>query len=333
MAQDVVTAREVAAPAEVSLQFQDAELICEAVNDALQFHGFHRALYSEPTQSLLRLAWAVASHKHSRQVTVYHLGYALVCQHPTVGKELAECLRCDAESFAVGCILRLLPLGLSISNTAIVRPSVDAARWLGEAGVLAQQRDEQNELQPEDLVRAVRENTIPHSVRVQLRTAARLGGARRDAVLGPRPVQSPLLAPSSPREIIKQMEEVEKGRALAGPTDELTNLVELLEEFEQRHNADVADQKQALARIEAMIGEGAAPTEQRALHIDDILNKLGKIDHRVGALDDALPRPLSTVRLAAAIVAVLTLGVAVGLTLTLLPPGLRISQFVSVSAK
>jgi hypothetical protein len=261
------------------------------------------------------------------QVTVYHLAYALVCGDLEAGKELAGCLGSDVESFAVGCILRLLPLGLSPDDrNIIVSPSVDAARWLGEGVALALKRGKQNELQPNDLVRAVQEDTIPHSVRAQLRAAARLGAARRDAILGPRSAPSISAAPSSPSEIIKHMEEVEKGRAAAGPTDDLTNLVELFEEFEQRHTADVADQKQVLALADKRL----ALIEQRGQAIDDVMNKLEKIDRRL----EQLPRTPSGARLVAAIVAVLTLGVAAGLALRFSQPvGALLAQVFSASVK
>jgi hypothetical protein len=324
MTQDVVTAKEVAAPATVTLRLQDAQLICDKLDEALAKESYRKTAYSEPVRSLFQLAWAVASHKRSVQVTVYHLAYALVCGED--GKELAGCLGNDVESFAVGCILRLLSLGLSTGDRDIVPPSVDAARWLGEGVALALKRGKQNELQPNDLVRAVQEDTIPHSVRAQLRAAARLGAARRDAILGPRSVQSISAAPSSPSEIIKQMEEVERGRAAAGPTDDLTNLVELLEEFEQRHTADVADQKRTLASAEKRL----ALIERRVQAIDDVMRKLEEIDRRL----EELPRPPSGTRLVAAIVAVLTLSVAAGLALRF-PQlvGSLLAQVFSASAK
>jgi len=105
------------------------------------------------------------------------------------------------------------------------------------------------------------------------------------------------------------MEEVEKGRAAAGPTDDLTNLVELFEEFEQRQTNDVANQKQA---------------------IDDVMSKLEKIDRRL----QELPRSPSGARLAATIVAVITLGVAAGLALRFPQPwGSLLAQVFSASVK
>jgi len=278
MTQDLVTARDAAAPAAVALPPQDAQPICDKLDRALKEERYRRTAYSEPVRSLFQLAWAVASHKRTRQVTVYHLAYALVSGHVEDGKELADCLGCDVESFQVGCILRFLSLGLP-GREVIVSPSVDAVRWLGEGAALALNRVTQNELLPKDLVLAVQEDTIPRSVRAQLRAAARLGAARRDAILGPRPVQPTSAAPSSPSEIIKQMEEVEKGRAAAGPGDNLTNLVELLEEFEQRQ--------------------------------DDVMSKLENIDRRL----EELPQTPSGARLGAFIFVALTLGVAAGLAL------------------
>jgi hypothetical protein len=326
MTQDVVTAKEVAAPATVTLRLQDAQPICDKLNEALAKESYRRTTYSEPVRSVFQLAWAVASHKRSVQVTVYHLAYGLVCRHLEAGKELAASLGSDVESFAVGCILRLLTLGLSTGDKDVVPPSIDAVRWLGEGVALALKRGQRSELLPEDLVRAVQEDSIPHSVRAQLRAAARLGTARRDAILGPRSVPSVPAAPSSPSEIIKQMEEVEKGRAAAGPTDDLTNLVELLEDFEQRHTADVADQKQALASA----GNRLVLIEQRVQAIDDVMNRLERIDRRL----EELPRTPSGARLTVAIVAVLTLGVAVGLALRFPQPvGSLLAKVVSAVVK
>lgn len=332
MSQDVVTARDAAAHPAVSLQFHDAQPICEILNDALAKENYRRAAYSEPTKSLFQLAWAVASHRQSMQVTVYHLAYALICGYPKAGTELAECLRTDAESFAVGCILRLLPLGLSTGDRDIVPTSVDAARWLGEGSGLALKRGRQSELEPVDLVRAVKDDIIPRSVRAQLRAAARLGAARRDAILGPRTEQIVSVAASSPHEIIKQMEEVEKGRAAASSTDDLTNLVELLDDLEQRHSTALDDQKHALARIEALIERRAAPLAE-SNQPDDVMGMLATIDRRISALNSALPRAPSGARLASAIVAVLVIGVAAGLALTFVQPGSLVAQAISSTMK
>ena len=326
MTQDVVTAKDVAAPATVTLRLQDAQLICEKLDEALAAESFDRATYSSSVQSLFQQAWAVAAHKRSRQVTIHHLAYALVFDHPEAGKKLAEYLGSDVDSFAVGCILQVLPLGVSTGDSDIRPPSVGTVRWLGEAGALARERGKQSEILPEDLVRAVLEGGLPTSELRALRRAALVGNARHDAVLGPRSVPSIAAAPSSSRDIIKHMEEVEKGRAAAGPTDDLTNLVELLEEFELRHTADVADQKQVLASADKRL----ALIEQRVQTIDDVMRKLEKIDRRL----EELPRTPSGARLAAAIVAVLTLGVAAGLALRF-PQlvGSLLAQVFSASAK
>lgn len=325
MTHDVVTAKDVAAPATDTLRFQDAQLICDKLDEALAKETYRRTAYSEPVRSLFQLAWGVASHKRSVQVTVYHLAYALVFSDPDAGKELADSLGSDVESFCVGCFLRLLTLGLSTGDRDIVPPSVDAARWLGEGAAVALKRGKQNELQPKDLVRAVQEDTIPYSVRAQLRAAARWG-TRRDAILGPRSVQSISAAPSSPSEIIKHMEEVEKGRAAAGPSDDFTNLVELLEEFEQRHADDVADQKQVMASADKRL----ALIEQRSQTIDDVMNKLEKIDRHL----EERPRTPSGARLAVCIVTVLMLGVATALALRFSPSaGSLLTQFLSDGVK
>jgi hypothetical protein len=229
MAQDLVTAKDVAAPAAVTLQFQDAQLICDKLDDALTKEKYGRTAYSEPIRSLFQAAWTVAAHKRNTQVTVYHLACALLWDPSQAGKELVSYLESDVESFAVGCILKVLPLGVPAGDKDIVPPSVDAVRWVGEAVALALKRGENSELLPTDLVQAVQGGTVPRSVRAQLRAAARLGAARHEAILGPRSV--PISAvPASPSEIIKHIEEVEKGQAAAGPADGLTNLVELLDD-------------------------------------------------------------------------------------------------------
>jgi hypothetical protein len=230
MAQDLVTAKDVAAPAEVTLQFQDAQLICDKLDDALAKEKYGRTAYSEPIRSLFQAAWTVAAHKRNTQVTVYHLACALLWDPSQAGKELVSYLESDVESFAVGCILKVLPLGVPTGDKDIVPPSVDAVRWVGEAVALTLKRGENSELLPTDLVQAVQGGTVPRSVRAQLRAAARLGAARREAILGPRSVPTISAAPASPSEIIKHIEEVEKGQAAAGPTDGLTNLVELLDD-------------------------------------------------------------------------------------------------------
>jgi len=309
MTQDVVTAKDVAAPATETLRLQDAQLICDKLDEALAKEAreakeaFRRTGYSEPTKAVFRLVWAVASHKHSRQVTVFHLAYALACSQPEAGRELAECLEGDAGSFPVGCFLKLMSLGLLQRDEGIVDPSVDAVRWLKAAVALAVKRGTQSKLQPEDLVRVIQEDAIPLTVRTHLRAAARLGVFRRDAVFGQALPQLPAAAPASPPEIVKHMQEIEKGGADSGLTVDITNLIKLFDDFEDRYSADVDDHKQALTRIEASIG-------------------------------GRLPRAPSGAGLTAAIVAVLALGVAAGLALRFSEVGgSLLSQVFSASVK
>lgn len=293
MTQDVVTARDVAAPDEVALQFHNAQLICNELDGALPKN--RRTAYSEPVRSLFQVAWAAASHRRNVQVTVYHLAYALVRSHPEAGRELADCLGTDAESFAVGCVLRFLTLGVSTGDRDIVPPAVDAVRWLGEGVALALMRGEHSEFLPTDLVRAIQGNTIHRSVRDHLNRAARSGAARRDAILGPRSVPSIPTAPPTPDNIIEHIKEVETGRA------------ELLEDLAPRSTDEVAEQKQLLASADRRL----ALIEQRTQAIDAAISRLEKIDRRL----EGPTRPPSGARLAAAIIGVLTLGVAVGLAL------------------
>jgi hypothetical protein len=302
MTDDVVTAREVAAPSTDALPLQDAQLICEKLNDALAAESFDRATYSRSVRSLFQQAWAVAAHKNSVQVTIYHLAYALVFHNPETGKKLAEVLGSDVDSFAVGCILCILPLGVSTGDAEIVPPAVGTVRWLGQAVVLALERGRRSELLPDDLVRAVLDGAVPAAERVALRRAARVGNARHDTVLGSRPVPSIAAAPPSSRDIIKHMEEVEKGYS-PDPESDVTDLRTVLEEFEERYSADVKDHKHALARIEML-------------------------------LDRRLTRAPSAATLAAWIVAVLTLGVAAGLALRFSQAvGSLLAQFFLASVK
>jgi hypothetical protein len=236
------------------------------------------------------------------QVTIYHLAYALVFHNPESGKMLAEVLGSDVDSFAVGCILCILPLGVSTGDADIVPPAVGTVRWLGHAVALALERGQRSELLPDDLVRAVLDGTLPAPERVALRRAARVGNARHDAVLGPRSVPSIAAAPPSSRDIIKHMEEVEKGYS-PDPESDVTDLRTVLEEFEERYSADVKDHKHALARIETLLA-------------------------------GRLTRAPSGARLAAAIVAVLILGFAAGLTLQFPQPvGSLLAQVFSASVK
>jgi hypothetical protein len=293
MAQDLVTAKDVAAPAEVALQFQDAQLICDKLDDALAKESYPRAAYSQRVRSLFQVAWAAASHTQNVQVTVYHLAYALLRSQSETGKELADCLGTDADSFTVGCVVGFLTLGVSTGDRDIVPPAVDAVRWLREGAALALKRGEHSGLLPEDLVLAVQNDTIPRSVRRYLSRAARWGAARRDAILGPRSVPSIPATPPTPEDIVK---DIETGRTAAGPTD-LTDLVVLLDEIE--------DQKQILASV-----------DKRLAHLQD------------------LPRPPSGARLAAAIIGVLTLGVAAGLALKFPEPlGSFLAQVFSAGVR
>lgn len=284
MAQDFVTAREVAAPVETALQFQDAERIGEKLDEALAEQGYRGTAYSGPVRNILQLAWAVAAHKQSTRVTVYHLAYALAFDSRDDGERLAEYLESDVDRFAGGCILQTLPLGVLTGNANVLSPAVDTVRWLGEASALA--RKTGNELAAEHLVRVVVDGAVPSSVNGALRKAARTGNWRLNTVLGPRA----LPAQSSPRDVLTHIEQVEKGDAA-----DISRVLEKLVDFEQRISDD---QTKTVSRIEA-----------------------------------ALPRPLSSARLAAAILAVLILGTTVGLALTFLQIESTRGRAVSASIK
>jgi hypothetical protein len=332
MAQDVVTARDVAA-AGAGPQFPNAERIRQVLDEALAAESFRRTAYSNEVLSLFQQAWAVAAHRRSRQVTIFHLAYALVFNHRKAGTEMAECLGSDVEAFAVGCILQLMPLGVSTGDADVVPPAVGTVRWVGEAIALARRRGQPGELLPEHLIRVVLEGTVPDHELARLRTAARVGRARIETVLGPRPTppMTPV-APCSPGDIITHMEKVEGAASIDGGVS-ATELRALLEEFAQRQTVDADDQKRTLTRIESLIEKRSTQITQRVMPIDDVIKKLGVIEQQVVAVAEALPRPPSGARLAAAIVAVLAIGIAAGMALTQLQPGTPVAQTMPASAK
>jgi len=325
MAQDVVTARDVAAPTDVTLQLPDASIIGTLLDDALAKEDFDRATYSPSVQYLLQLAWAVAVHKRNRHVTIHHLAYALVFEHRDDGLKLAEYLGADVDAFAVGCILQILPLGIPVGDHTPT-PAVGAVRWLGEAVALARGRGEQGTLLPEDLVHVVLDDRLPQPERDALRKAARVGKGRLGVVLGKRPTPANPIVTTSSRDIIKHMEEVERGPDNA-------DLLTRIEEIDERHSAIADAHTDALGKIEAAANERMILIEQRVAPIQAVLDKLEAIDGHVAALVEAQPRPPSVVRLATAIVSVLALGAVAGLTLSHWQPGSHISQAVSVSSK
>lgn len=326
MTQELVTARDVAAPA-VTLDFLEAQSVCNKLDEGLSGEGYRRAAYSADARSLFQLAWAVASHKQSTQVTVYHLAYALVCAKPEAGRALAEHLKSDADALAVGCIIRILNLGVSTGDAKIRPPAVGTARWVGDAVALARKRGQPSELLPDDLVRTVVEGRLHHAAFRDLKSAARIGNYRNGVVLGPKR----LPAPTTPTEIVKHLEMVQSGPAEAG--SDSTDLVEMLEAFEDRYGADADDQRQALSRIEQLIEKRLASGESQAMPIDDVVRRLDTIDRSVSFLGETLPRPPSGTRLAAAIVAVLALGVATGLVLTYWPAASHVAQASAATAK
>ena len=331
MSQDVVTARDVAAPIADIVQLLDTQFIREKLDAALADEEFDRAIYSDPVLVLFQQAWAVAAHKRNLHVTIHHLAYALVFNRPEDGRKLAEYLGSDVDSFAIGCILQILSNG--VAEGAKFSPTVGTTRWLSCAVARCRERDTGSELLTEDLVGAVLDGRLPASERRGLRKAALVGNARRDAVLGPKSAPSIADAPSFDRNIIMHLEGVESGGANFDPADEVGYMVELLEKLGERHAADVADQKQALVRIDTMIGKAQALAGQPVPSNGDFITKLEAIDSRVAAMKGALPRPPSGVRLASAIVVVLTIGAGAGLALTLLQPKSPTVQAASASAK
>ena len=98
------------------------------------------------------------------------------------------------------------------------------------------------------------------------------------------------------------MQEIEKGGADSGLTIDITNLIKLFDDFEDRYSADVDEHKRALARIEESI-------------------------------DQRLPSTLSGALLAGAIIAVLILGGVTGLGMTRLLPGWIVAQPASAGAQ
>lgn len=338
MSQELVTGRDVAvADAAVALKLSEAQPICERLAATLDEAGYVDVHFSTEVQLLLQQAWAVASHKQNTQVSIFHLAYALVFKAPEAGSALAEFLETDVDALAVGCILHILPLGVAASppngDGVVLGPAVGVTRWLGEAAARANSRGRRSRVRPNDLVQVVLAGTLPTHERGLFRKAARVGEARYATVIGPRPVK--LIAEAQPHDIIEHLTEVEKG------TDHA--LLLRFSQFEDRYEADVAAQNIALAsvnkRLAAMaervqpfdefgrrfdVVDAAARTsdqrlasiEQRVEAIDEIRRRLGGIDDHVAALGETLPRPPSGGRLAAAIAAVLALGIIAGLTLT-----------------
>lgn len=307
MTQEIFPAREVAArdiavpPANV-VQLADKQELCNLLDVILPKDGFDRLVYSDSFITLLQLAWSVALHKRSKSVTVQHLAYALVFGYPEIGGKLADHMGSEREPFAVGCVLNILNLS-GAHEPGLAKPSVDAVRWVGSAGKIARGRGKMSEVVPEDLLRAVVLKTIPRSVWKHLRTAAS-AGKRSDIVIGQRPIN----APASPEEIVMQIDEFQKGLPAADLSDRFSQLADLIEDYDERHSAELDDQKRSLATADRRL----ALIEQRVLPIDDVRRKLEMVDRRIAAL----PQPPSGTWLAAAIAAVLALGAGTGLILT-----------------
>jgi hypothetical protein len=314
MTQDVVTARDAAAPSEIVVQQQDFQRICEVLDKALAYENFRRPKYSEQSASLLKLAWAVAAHKRSRQVTLFHLAYALIFDQPKEASELAQYLGTDIDSFAVGNILQILPLGVSTGDAGVLPPAVGTVRWLGHAAKLALSRGERIELLPHDLIRAVLDSNIPANELSLLKRASRVGAARRDAVLGPKAPNSPASTPKED-DPFAYIEKIEKGRDSAG-SDELADLTTAFEDFDQRYTTDANEQKRAMAAVRGDMTR----MDARIAPIDETAHMLAALDKKVGNLAASITRPPSGQRIAAAIIAVLLFGGMAGVTLTSLQP-------------
>lgn len=334
MSQELVTSTDVAtANVTFADQLREAQSICERLNEALLVAGYKPTNFSTDVQLLLQQAWAVASHKRNTQVTIYHIAYALVFKSPNVSTELAEYLETDVDAFAVGCILHILSLGVAASvsdkEDVVLGPAVGVTRWVGQAAILARLRGQGSELQPSDLVKVILERKLPDHEQGTFRKVARVGNARYGTVIGPKPARPIAEAQSS--DIIEHLQDVEHG------TD--TTILLSFNKFEERYSNDIDAQNLALTSANerlAVIEEGVsrwfnavdarasatdtrlAEIEQYVRPIDDIASKLGVIDGHVLELEKRLPRPPSGVRLSAAIVAVLALGVIAGHGLTTL---------------
>jgi len=327
MAQEIVPAREVTAPAEVTLQFKDADLICAKLNVALTARYSPPPVYSEDARSLFQLAWAVATYRRNAQVTVFHLAYAVVCDSPEDGQHLAEYLKCEPEALADGCILLTSQLRESTGDAEILPLAVGTERWLYRAFELARENDGASELTRHDLVQAVLTGRLDDRERSYLRKAARTGTRHRVASLAPKRLPSV----ATPEEIIRHFEEVEKGPVFPG--GDFANLVEQFEEFEERYGVDSDHHKQALTRIEGAIENCLATIGPPTVPFDNVVRRLATIDQRVLALGAQIPRPPSSARLATAIVGVIMVGAAAGLALTHWQPGSKVLQAVADSAK
>ncbi len=321
MTQEVVTAIDVAAPTDSGIELPDAENICDRLDEAFSRDGFQRATYSEDAKILFQQAWAVAAHKQNTQVTIYHLAFALVFHFPEVGNRLAECLGTDVDSIAIGCTLRILPLGVAPGEAAVLAPAIATVRWVGQAAAVTNDRGTGSELLPDDLVRAILDERLSTADVGALRSAARAGKARRETVLGQREAPSIADAAETSRDIISHMEDIESGQPLSGATD-VSEVLAFLEDFEDRYEASVAVRAQEHARIERAIVSNRLANV--AASDDDIMRKLAAIDQHMTDIRAALPKPPSAMRLAVAVIAVLSLGVGVGLALS--PNGPAIAE-------
>ena len=322
-----VTGRDVAAA--VALPLQDQQLICNALNEEVAVQGYAQATYSPVVRVLLQRAWAVAAHRQSSRVTIFHIAYVLAFDHPEVGVKLAEHLESDVDAFAVGCIFLTLPLGRSTGDAAVVPPSVGAARWVGSAAELARKRGKQSEVAPEDLVNAVLDGALPAVERYDLRKAARVGKARLDTVLGPR---------SRSPDIIADMEGIVKEQSAVPSADDggtdVADLISLIAEFERRSSADADAQKQALASLQTLFEQRLSLIEGRKpVTLEGVLAKLTAIENRIARVEDALPQPPSGRLLAAIVVAALVLGSVAGIGLTYSQTGSLAAQIFSARTK
>jgi hypothetical protein len=311
MTEAIVTARDVPAHARVTSELVDGKVITERLDAALASDGSVNCTYSKAFIVLLQNAWNAASHQRSTQVKLHHIALALIWD-PEAGQEFAEILEYDAASVAVGCTIDPLTLGVLRDNTAILGPAVGTVRWISAARDIALERAGDNELRPSDLVEALRSNTGDPTVLAALKKAARNGFERRDVILGPRPSNAAPLH-SAYRDPVQFIDDVDNRRT--------SGLLTAIEALQQLQSTASIEQKQSLAGLESVVNERLSLIDRRIQPIEPVMNKLGAIEKQIAAVDAALPRPPTVGRLATIVIAVVALGVAAGLALTLARPG------------
>lgn len=348
MSQEVATLRDAAVSNGILSKLPDVALICEKLEAALSKEGIQVGNYSEALLHIFQKAWALAQLSQNTQVTVHHLAYALVLENGPEGRTLADHLETDPLALCIGCLSQFIGLGLPVRQGELPGAAVGTARWIVAAVEMAQE-DGLDDTGPLQLVSAVMEDR-PDSVLALLRRAARAGKSRQDQLIGPRPAAASEPPPALGLEDARHMAAID-GPVVITETTELAALIETLNHHKQAllrsdgqmvpmgSGADgaVTNQLQtiekrigniegylesSLSAVDKSVGRLDAIDQQvaglarRVEPVGELPAMLDKIERRVTAIEQGLPRPPSGLRLAAAIAVVVAIGAAVGLLLT-----------------